>query len=130
MYRHLSRTSESTCSSIRSRVLASKLSRCCVITSSLALSATFSEPDVELVPELRKRSIPVLHLEVQILGWPLDFRVVTVTSSELLALAVGDVLPLRHPVANPLSVLADGVQVAAAVPGSHGQHLACQIVSI
>lgn len=58
------------------------------------------------------------------------FQVVTVTSSELLALAVGDVLPLRHPVANPLSVLADGVQVAAAVPGSHGQHLACQIVSI
>jgi len=58
------------------------------------------------------------------------FRVVTLTSAELLALAVGDVLPLRHPVAQPLSVLADGVQVAAAVPGSHGQHLACQIVSI
>ncbi len=58
------------------------------------------------------------------------FQVVSVTSSELLALAVGDVLPLRHPVATPLAVLADGVQVASAVPGSHGQHLACQIVSI
>ena len=58
------------------------------------------------------------------------FQVVSVTSSELLSLAVGDVLPLRHPVTTPLAVLADGVQVAAAVPGSHGQHLACQIVSI
>lgn len=58
------------------------------------------------------------------------FQVVSVTSSELLSLTVGDVLPLRHPVATPLAVLADGVQVAAAVPGSHGHHLACQIISI
>ena len=53
-----------------------------------------------------------------------------VTSSELLALAVGDVLPLRHPVAQPLAVVADGVQVASAVPGSHGPRLACQVVSV
>lgn len=58
------------------------------------------------------------------------FREVTVTSSELLALALGDVLPLRHPVSQPLAVLADSVQVAVAVPGSHGQRLACQIVSL
>jgi flagellar motor switch protein FliM len=58
------------------------------------------------------------------------FREVTVTSRQLLSLEVGDVLPLRHPVTQPLAVMADGVQVAYAVPGSHGQHLACQIVSL
>ena len=58
------------------------------------------------------------------------FREVTVTSSQLLALGVGDVLPLCHPISQPLAVLADGVHVAAAVPGSHGQRLACRIVSI
>ena len=57
------------------------------------------------------------------------FREVSLTSSEVLALSIGDVLPLRHPVAEPLSVAADGVRVAAAVPGSQGQRLACQVVS-
>jgi flagellar motor switch protein FliM len=57
------------------------------------------------------------------------FRPVTLTSHELLGLAVGDLLPLRHPVTEPLAVEVDGVPVAAAVPGSHGQRLACQVVS-
>ena len=58
------------------------------------------------------------------------FREVTLTSRDLLALSVGDVLPLRHPVTAPLAVLVDGVQVAAAVPGSHGPRLACQVVTL
>lgn len=58
------------------------------------------------------------------------FREVTLGSPEVLALAVGDVLPLRHPVSSPLRVSADGVSIASAVPGSNGQRLACQIVSI
>lgn len=73
-------------------------------------------------------------VEKQLYAVPVEvsvaFREVTITSRELLALAVGDVLPLRHPVAQPLSVRADGVQVAAAVPGSHGPRLACQVVSV
>jgi len=79
----------------------------------------------ELAAQAVERQLHAVPVELSV-----AFRVVTVTSSELLALAVGDVLPLRHPVAHPLAVLADGVQVAAAVPGRHGQHLACQIVSI
>jgi flagellar motor switch protein FliM len=70
-----------------------------------------------------------LHLNAVPLELSVVFGEVTVTSSQLLALTVGDVLPLRHPVARPLAVRADGVTVAAAVPGSHGQRLACQIVS-
>ena len=57
------------------------------------------------------------------------FRPVELTSRELLALAVGDLLPLRHPVTDPLTVAVDGVAAAYAVPGSHGQRLACQVVS-
>jgi flagellar motor switch protein FliM len=79
----------------------------------------------ELATQAVERRLNAVPVELSV-----AFGVVTLTSSELLALAVGDVLPLRHPVAQPLAVLADGVQVAAAVPGSHGQHLACQIVSI
>lgn len=57
------------------------------------------------------------------------FREVTITSSEVFALAVGDVLPLRHPTEEPLAVSASGITIAQATPGSHGQRLACQIVS-
>jgi flagellar motor switch protein FliM len=79
----------------------------------------------ELASRKVERQLNAVTLELSV-----AFQVVTITSSELLALAVGDVLPLNHPVAQPLAVLADGVQVGAAVPGSHGQHLACQIVSL
>jgi flagellar motor switch protein FliM len=79
----------------------------------------------ELAAQAVERQLNAVSIELSV-----AFREVTVTSSELLALAVGDVLPLRHPVAHPLAVQADGVQVAVAVPGSHGQRLACQIVSI
>jgi flagellar motor switch protein FliM len=57
------------------------------------------------------------------------FREVTLTSAEVFSLTVGDVVPLRHPVAEPLLVAADGVPVASATPGSHGKRLAAQIVS-
>ncbi|WP_406833100.1 FliM/FliN family flagellar motor switch protein [Pedococcus sp. KACC 23699] len=57
------------------------------------------------------------------------FREVTLTSAEVFSLAVGDVVPLRHPVAEPLVVAADGVPVASATPGSHGKRLAAQIVT-
>ena len=57
------------------------------------------------------------------------FREVTLTSAEVFSLAVGDIVPLRHPLAEPLLVAADGVTVASATPGSHGKRLAAQIVS-
>lgn len=57
------------------------------------------------------------------------FRPMTLTSGEVLALDVGDLLPLRHPVAEPLTIAADGIAIAAAVPGSDGPRLACQVVA-
>jgi flagellar motor switch protein FliM len=73
-----------------------------------------------------------IAVEERLQSVPVDvtvaFRPVTLTSSEVLALGVGDLLSLRHPVAEPLTIAADGVAVAAAVPGSHGPRLACQVV--
>ena len=65
-------------------------------------------------------------------GVPVDvavrFDAVTLTSSEILDLQLGDVLPLRHSVSSPLSVVAAGRTCAAAVPGSKGRRLAFMIV--
>ena len=66
-------------------------------------------------------------------GVPVDvavrFDAVTLTSTEILDLQLGDVLPLRHPVNAPLSVVAAGRTCAAAVPGSKGRRLAFMIVN-
>ena len=70
------------------------------------------------------------HLNLVPVEVSVAFRHVTVSAAQVLSLSVGDVLPLRHPVAQPLTVRADGVRVAGAVPGSHGAHLACQIVTL
>jgi flagellar motor switch protein FliM len=56
------------------------------------------------------------------------FDPVTLTSSDILALGVGDVLPLRHPVNAPLAVCAADSTCAVAVPGSKGRRLAFMIV--
>jgi flagellar motor switch protein FliM len=56
------------------------------------------------------------------------FSPVALTSSEILSLRVGDVLPLRHPVSAPLSVCAADSTCASAVPGSKGRRLAFMIV--
>ena len=59
-----------------------------------------------------------------------SFDSISLPSKDLLQLEVGDVLPLRHPTNQPLTMSADGVIVAKAVPGSHGNRLACQIVTV
>jgi flagellar motor switch protein FliM len=56
------------------------------------------------------------------------FHTVTVTSGEILDLEVGDVLGLRHPVGEPLTVLAAGVPCLEAMPGRKDKRLACQVV--
>jgi flagellar motor switch protein FliM len=56
------------------------------------------------------------------------FDAVRLTSSQILDLEVGDVLPLRHPVNAPLSVVAGDRVCAAGVPGSKGRRLAFMIV--
>ncbi|RJK92806.1 flagellar motor switch protein FliM [Vallicoccus soli] len=56
------------------------------------------------------------------------FEPARLTPSTLVALQVGDVLPLPHPVAAPLAVTAADVTFASAVPGAQGKRLACLVV--
>lgn len=56
------------------------------------------------------------------------FRPARVGPESLVDLAVGDVLPLPHPVSAPLAVTAADVTFAHAVAGAHGKRLACLVV--
>ena len=58
------------------------------------------------------------------------FAPISLASKDLLQLEVGDVVSLRHPTNQPLTMTADGIEVAKAVPGSHGKRLACQIIDV
>lgn len=54
----------------------------------------------------------------------------TVHPREVVQLAVGDVLPLRHTATRPLDVVVDDVRLASAVPASQGSRLVCQVVAV
>lgn len=71
-----------------------------------------------------RRRIEQVEIDVRV-----AFHEVSLTSSEVFALTVGDVVPLRHRTEEPLVVTGGGVPVARATPGSHGRRLAVQIVS-
>ncbi|MEJ5944069.1 flagellar motor switch protein FliM [Pseudokineococcus basanitobsidens] len=51
------------------------------------------------------------------------------TSDRVLALSVGDVVPLGHPTHRPLEVVVAGLVVARAVPTASATRLACMVVS-
>jgi flagellar motor switch protein FliM len=78
------------------------------------------------------REIAAVQMSNALEGAPLDvavrFEPTKVRSEELIDLNVGDVIPLRHTSAQPLSVTAGDVHFAHAVPGSHGKRLACLVV--
>lgn len=57
------------------------------------------------------------------------FRPITVPSADLLGLAVGDVLLLRHPRDSPLEVTTNDVVFAHAVASNHRRRLAAEIVA-
>lgn len=77
----------------------------------------------EVAAEAVARRIEDVHVDVAVRFAPL-----TVHPSELLALEVGDVLPLRHSTEAPLTVTAADVTFAHAVAGSQGKRLACLVV--
>ena len=58
------------------------------------------------------------------------FNPVTLTSAEILGLEVGDVVPLRHLVTEPVVVTVGGTTAYHAVTGRNGKRLACRIVSV
>ena len=56
------------------------------------------------------------------------FNAVLMSPRDLITLRPGDIVPLEHPVTNPLAVTSAGVTFAHAVAGSSGQRLACLVV--
>ena len=102
-----------------------------VSTLQPALDKLKDKPTLELTgaravaAEQLRDQIGAVHQVVRV-----AFDEISLTSGDVLDLEVGDVLPLRHPTNEPLTMSADGVPVAKAVPGSHGHRFACQIVSL
>jgi flagellar motor switch protein FliM len=60
----------------------------------------------------------------------LRFDAVGLTSAEIVALQVGDIVPLNHPVDQPLSGIVDGVRCFEGVSGRRGKRLATLIVDV
>jgi flagellar motor switch protein FliM len=56
------------------------------------------------------------------------FQPVKMRPSDILSLAPGDIVPLGHPVNQPLTVSSADITFAHAVPGNHGSRLACLVV--
>ncbi|WP_240675573.1 flagellar motor switch protein FliM [Cellulomonas endophytica] len=100
----------------------------------LGIIRASSEEDTRTDDELAAADAAVLQLQQMIQDAPLEvsvrFSPVPVQPREVVGLAVGDVLPIRHPVSRPLDVVVDGVVLARAAAGSQGARLACQIVTV
>ncbi len=56
------------------------------------------------------------------------FDSVSLTSSDVVGLRVGDIVPLEHPIDEPLTVQVDGIPCYHAVTGRRSKRLACLIV--
>ncbi|WP_235915663.1 flagellar motor switch protein FliM [Puerhibacterium puerhi] len=69
----------------------------------------------------------VHHVPVEV---AVRFAPVTVQPRDVVALQVGDVVPLSHPSSQPLDVVVDDVVLARAAVGSHGSRLACKVVTV
>jgi flagellar motor switch protein FliM len=74
------------------------------------------------------RSIALRLLEVPV-EVAVRFMATSVRMPEVLGLGVGDVLPLRHAVRDPLTVTIADITFAHAVAGVEGNRLACLIVN-
>ncbi len=82
---------------------------------------------------LRERKLASEALSQRLGAVPVEvnarFRPLTVPSADLLSLAVGDVLLLRHPRDSPLEVTTNDVVFAHAVASNHRRRLAAEIVT-
>ena len=56
------------------------------------------------------------------------FASVALTQAEIIALEVGDIVPLNHGIDEPVTVTVDGVHCYDAVTGRRGKRLACLVV--
>lgn len=105
---------------------------CLPFNALLPLLEAASGPGTSSERERRAREAAGKAVAERLEAVPVDvtvrFRPVGLTPEEVLALDVGDVVPLRHPTSAPLAVTAADVTFAHAVPGSQGKRLACLIV--
>jgi len=91
------------------------------VTHSLFADRSAGDPDViRGAIGTRVEQVPV---EVSV-----RFSSVRLTSAEIVGLREGDVLPLHHAVADPLTVTAVGQPLLCATPGKRGKRLAVMIV--
>ncbi|MFN8025642.1 MAG: flagellar motor switch protein FliM [Acidimicrobiia bacterium] len=91
-----------------------------------ASSSVFSDRNAAAQAEFAQQVEDAMH-EV-----PLPLRVcfdpVVVRSAELLTLAVGDVVPLHHPIQEPLTATVGDVAAFKVVAGRQGKRLGCMVV--
>lgn len=82
----------------------------------------------------RARAVAVVELETAVQEVPVEvtvrFSPVTINPRDVLALQVGDVLPLSHPSSRPLDVVVGDVVLARAAAGNNGSRLACMVVTV
>jgi len=90
--------------------------------------------DTRSAEESRALAVALEDLELAVQHVPVEvavrFTPKTVRPQEVLAFAVGDVLPLEHPSSRPLDVVVDGVVLARAAAGNNGSRLACMVVDV
>lgn len=84
-------------------------------------AANVSPADAHALLDAQLASVPV--------GVSLRFAPATVLPSQVLRLAVGDVLPLPHPQHRPLTIAVDGEPVGTAAVGANGSRLAGIVVT-
>jgi flagellar motor switch protein FliM len=98
------------------------------VLESLASQTLFQDQRGE-DPELWQQK-----LESALYNVPVETRVrfdaVGLTSAEIVALEVGDIVPLNHPVDRPLGVTVDGVLCCDGVSGRRGKRLATLVVDV
>jgi flagellar motor switch protein FliM len=75
----------------------------------------------------QKLETSLYHVPVEVCA---RFEAVGLTSAEVVALQVGDVVPLGHSVDKPVSLTVDGVRCYDAVTGRRGKKLACLVVDV
>lgn len=96
------------------------------VLESLASQTLFQDHrtyDPQLWQQLLELALSNVPVELSV-----RFDTVALTSSDIVDLEVGDVVPLSHPTDKPLTITIDDVRCYQAVSGRRGKRLACLIV--
>jgi flagellar motor switch protein FliM len=109
----------------------------CVASICMPFASIFpvlqTDDDIELSDAERlARRTAYQNLSATVSMAPIDvavrFRGIRMRTGDIVSLRPGDVVPLTHPVTEPLAVTVNDVTLAHAVPGNQGSRLACLVV--